>query len=181
VSAHREIAPWLPWVQVGLLSAWLGAVLIFSAVVAPAAFAVLPSRAIAGVLIGRVLPVLFLAGMTLGAILLAAELAWRRGLWGAASAFGVMLVAGGIAHFVLGARIAALRADIGGPLDALAPGDPRRAAFGRLHGFSVAWLGVALLAALVAIAVIALRERSHSRTVPHAGAPDLRSSVPSSR
>lgn len=181
MSAHREVAPWLPWLQVALLSAWLGAVLVFSAVVAPAAFAVLPSRAMAGVLVGRVLPALFISGMTLGALLLVAELAWRRGHWGPAVAFTTMLAACAIAYFVLGARITRLRAEIGGPLDALAPGDPRRAAFGRLHAVSVALLGVALVAALVAILVLALRERAHARTRLPAGAPERLSPATSSR
>jgi len=46
-----------------LLSAWLGAGVLFATVVAPAAFAVLPSRALAGALVGRVLPVIFVSGI----------------------------------------------------------------------------------------------------------------------
>jgi len=46
-----------------LLSAWLGAAVLVTTVVAPAAFAVLPSRTLAGALVGRVLPVLFIAGL----------------------------------------------------------------------------------------------------------------------
>ena len=48
------------------LSAWLGAGLLFAAVVAPAAFRVLPSRALAGALAGAVLPVLFWTGAAVG-------------------------------------------------------------------------------------------------------------------
>ena len=46
-----------------LLAAWLGAGVLFAAVVAPAAFAVLPSRNLAGALVGRVLPVVLIAGV----------------------------------------------------------------------------------------------------------------------
>ena len=46
-----------------LLSAWLGAAVLVATVVAPAAFAVLPTRTLAGALVGRVLPVLFIAGL----------------------------------------------------------------------------------------------------------------------
>ena len=46
-----------------LLSAWLGAGVLFATVVAPAAFAVLPSRELAGALVGRVLPVIFVSGI----------------------------------------------------------------------------------------------------------------------
>jgi hypothetical protein len=62
-----------------------------------------------------------------------------------------------VAQFVIARRIELLRAAIGPNLDALAPGDPRRAAFGKLHGLSVASLGLAMLAAaaVVALAVAA--------------------------
>ena len=48
-----------------LLSALLGAGILFASVVAPAAFAALPSRSLAGALVGRVLPVVFVAGTLL--------------------------------------------------------------------------------------------------------------------
>jgi hypothetical protein len=40
-------------------------------------------------------------------------------------------------------------------VDDLPVSDPRRVAFGRLHGLSVGWLGVAILAALVALVLVA--------------------------
>ena len=64
-----------------------------------------------------------------------------------------MVAACAVAQFVVAPRIERLRAEIGGPLEALAADDPRRAAFGRLHGISVAWLGVAMIAAVVALIV----------------------------
>jgi hypothetical protein len=70
----------------------------------------------------------------------------------------VLATACAVAEFVIGARIARVRASIGGSLDALAPDDARRMAFGRLHGFSVLWLGVAALSALVGI-VLTFRAR----------------------
>ena len=55
-----------------------------------------------------------------------------------------------------------LRADIRGPVDALSMDDPRRVAFGLLHGYSTAGLGVAMLAAGVSrgFLLVALRPRS---------------------
>src|SRR6476660_908708 len=53
-------------IAVALLAAWLGAATVFAAVVAPAAFDVLPSRTLAGALVGRVLPVLFWSGVVVG-------------------------------------------------------------------------------------------------------------------
>jgi len=52
-----------PLTQVVALAAWLGAAALFAASVAPAAFAVLPSRSLAGDVVGRVLPVVFWSGM----------------------------------------------------------------------------------------------------------------------
>ena len=93
------------------LTLWLGAAILFAAVVAPALFAVLPSRALAGDVVARVLPVILYSGIALSIF-------------------------------------AGVREAIGGPVDVLSADDPRRVQFGRLHGFSVLLLGVAMLAAL---------------------------------
>jgi hypothetical protein len=44
-----------------LIAFWGGAAILTIAIVTPAAFAVLPTRALAGSLVGRVLPALFLS------------------------------------------------------------------------------------------------------------------------
>jgi hypothetical protein len=134
-----------------LLSAWLGAVFVFGAVVAPGAVDVLPSRTLAGALVGRVLPALFWSGALLG--LLVAALV-RRG----DRARGIRL-AGGIlmtlaclaAQLVVAPNIEQARVAAAGPIDALAPGDPRRVSFGRLHGASVGLLAIAGIAAASAL------------------------------
>jgi hypothetical protein len=137
-----------------LLAAWLGAALIVAAVVAPAAFAVLPSRAMAGALVGRVLPVLFWSGMLVGVA--AAALSWalpaRAWRTGAALALVASCAA---AQLVIAPRIERIRGQIGGTIDALDPSDARRQAFGRLHGLSVLWMGVGGLAALLALILLA--------------------------
>lgn len=143
-------------------AAWLGAALLFAAVVAPAAFAVLPSRALAGAVVGRVLPVLFWAGVLVGAVVAALSLrgdgAARR--WSVASG-AAMMIACAAAQFVVAPRIARLRAAIGPSIEALAADDVRRAEFGRLHAVSVGWLGLAMLAAAAALVLAspALRAR----------------------
>ncbi|CAA9349124.1 MAG: hypothetical protein AVDCRST_MAG40-2800 [uncultured Gemmatimonadaceae bacterium] len=147
--------------SVVLLAAWLGATLLAAAVVAPAAFAVLPTRALAGALVGRVLPPLFLAGVVVGAA--AAALQWGGGARGLRLALPLIVaLAGAGAQFAVGPRIARLRAEIGPSVDALAPTDPRRRAFGRLHGVSVLLLGAAGLSAAAALvaAAAALRSRA---------------------
>jgi hypothetical protein len=139
--------------SVVLLAAWLGAAILVAAVVAPAAFAVLPSRTLAGALVGRVLPVIFWSGMAIG--LAVAALGWRlpAAAWRTGSALA-LVAACAAAQLVIAPRIQAVRAQIGGAVDALDASDPRRQAFGRLHGLSVAWMGVGAVAAFVTLVLV---------------------------
>lgn len=135
-----------------VVALWGGAALLFTAVVAPAAFAVLPQRMLAGAVVGRVLPVLFVTGIATAALAwglrprtgMPARRAWTTGL--------LLLALGcGIAQFGVGPRIQRLRAALPQDLEQVSPADPRRAAFGRLHGISVAFLGLGMTGALVAL------------------------------
>lgn len=140
-----------------LLAAWLGAGILFAAVVAPAAFAVLPSRTLAGALVGRVLPTIFVAGI---AVAILAAFIDRRDAGRAPrvrrAALVLVALSCGIAQFAVGPRIERVRAEIGGPVEQLAPADPRRAAFGRLHAISVAWLGLAMLSGATAVVLMSM-------------------------
>lgn len=138
---------WIPL----LVAAWLGASVLAATTVAPAAFAVLPSRTLAGALVGRVLPVLFVSGALIGAtvflaLVLSPASPRRRALQAVVATWCVVLLA---SQLVVTPRIQELRAV--GPIDALDRSDPRRVAFGRLHGLSVGLLGVGMLAALVVL------------------------------
>lgn len=143
----------VPLTETLLLAVWIGAALLFTLVVAPAAFAVLPTRTLAGALVGRVLPVIFYAGVVIGSLIVLLDIIGRTGAWGRSAAGAVSALACAVAQLVVGTRIDRLRAVIGGPLDALASDDPRRVAFGRLHAISVGWLGLAMVAAIVALAL----------------------------
>jgi hypothetical protein len=133
-----------------VLSLWLGAAIVVTTVVAPAAFAVLPTRALAGALVGRVLPVLFWSGAVVGVIV--AVLARGQGTTRAALLASLAVtIACLAAQLVVAPRIARLRVDAGVPIDRLAREDPRRIGFGRLHAASVALLGVAALAGSAAL------------------------------
>jgi hypothetical protein len=144
-----------------LLSAWLGAALLTVAIVAPGAFAVLPTRTMAGEMVGRVLDAVFVSGLLLGIAVALAAGAGRASIGGAITAL-LASAACAVAQFGINPRIAQIRSDIGGPVDLLSPDDPRRVAFGLLHGYSVAGLGVAMLSAAVSLAFLlfALRPRS---------------------
>jgi len=135
--------------QLVVASAWLGAALLFAAVVAPAAFAALPSRTLAGALVGAVLPVVFYSGIAVGLALCVAALGLRRGrivTLGTVAGF-LMAVSCAAAELVVAPRIERARAAIAGPVESVPPSDPRRVAFGRLHAVSVLWLGVAVIGA----------------------------------
>jgi len=134
-----------------LVALWLGGAILTAASVAPSAFAVLPTRALAGDMVGRVLDVVFISGIVIGAaVALFAGRPPSRLALGA-----LMALACAHAQFVLGPKIAKARADI----DLVVGGDARRAAFGRLHALSVASLGVAMLAAalFLTLSLLALR------------------------
>src|SRR5690349_22173891 len=143
----------VPVTETLLLALWIGAALLFAIVVAPAAFSVLPTRSLAGALVGRVLPVIFYAGVVIGSLIVLLDIAGRTGAWGRSAAGAVSALACAVAQLVVGTRIDRLRAAISGPLDALAGDDPRRVAFGRLHAISVGWLGLAMVAAIIALAL----------------------------
>jgi hypothetical protein len=151
----------VPVTETLLLAIWIGAALLFTLVVAPAAFAVLPSRTLAGALVGRILPVIFYAGVVIGSVIVLLDLVGRTGAWGRAAAGAVSALACAVAQLIVTTRIDRLRAAISVPLDALAGDDPRRIAFGKLHAITVGWLGIAMLAAIVALtlAVRALPSR----------------------
>jgi uncharacterized protein DUF4149 len=142
-------------IELVILSAWLGAAIIVAAAVAPAAFAVLPSRTLAGALVGQVLPVVFLSGIVVAVIAIVCEMQLPGGVLQlkVAAPLAGLILGCGIAQFVIGPRIERVRQAIAGPVDALALSDPRRVQFGSLHGFSVMWMGVAMLSVVIAIAL----------------------------
>jgi hypothetical protein len=136
-----------------VLAVWLGAALLMATTVGQAAFAVLPTRQLAGALVGRILPVVFLSGIAAG--VLAHMLSMRAGIratW-VARLGGLALVGGClVAQAVVAPKIEALRKVLPASIESLPVTDPQRQSFGRLHGVSVALLGVAMLGAAATIA-----------------------------
>jgi uncharacterized protein DUF4149 len=150
-----------PLLVLAVAALWLGGALLLAVSVAPAAFATLPSRSLAGALVGRVLPVLFDAGLVAGAAVALAEWLGAPAPWSRARMVSALAWAAACAVAQLGVApsIGRLRATMGGPVDALAASDPRRIAFGRLHGASVGLLGLGMLAAAVVATLAALAAR----------------------
>ena len=149
-----------------LLACWFGAALFFGAVVAPSAFGVLRSfglsnaNEIAGGIVTRSLSVINIAGFLI-ALLLLVTLFIRRSSVGRVSfiveciCIAVIALATGVGHWVIAARMRALRAAMVLPIDQIAIDDARRIEFNSLHGYSVNALSLAMIAALVAMVLMA--------------------------
>lgn len=147
-----------------VVAVWLGAAVFFSAAVAPSAFAVLPSRELAGALVARTLTILNVGGCVAGLLLLAGALIGRRlARWyswvAEAAALAVLAAATFVGQFVISARMSALRAQMGRPIEEVAADDPLRVAFNAMHANSVTALSVAMLAATVALFLVARRTK----------------------
>lgn len=149
-----------------LVALWLGGAVFFSFVVAPTAFKVLPARELAGAVVTRTIAVVNVGGFVVALLLLAtASFGREDGARRRASrvvevvALAVVAVACGVGHWVVAARMLALRAQMNRPIDAVAANDPLRAAFNSLHGYSVGLMGAAMLAGVVALLLIGRRGR----------------------
>ena len=153
--------------SIALLAAWLGAAVFVAAVIAPAAFAVLPTRALAGALVARALPVLFMTAIVLGGLIAASNSTRARGT----SVGGLLLLGGNVAALMIEQRVHAMLVAMGAPIDTLAMNDPRRVAFGRLHGLSVLMMGIGVIGASIALLALARRIHAHAETSRHALAP----------
>lgn len=136
-------AAWLPAAERVVLGLWVGAVWAIGFLAAPAAFAVLDDRRLAGELASRLFAATASAGLVAAALILVAAL-WREGRRALARrrvqlvlAMAVLVAAG---HLGLAPVMETLRA--GG----LEPGSAEAVRFGRLHGIASALhVAVALL------------------------------------
>jgi hypothetical protein len=148
-----------------LLGLWLGAALLFSAVVAPAVFGVLRqfnlsnANEIAGAIVTRTLTVINVSGFLIGLALLSATLILRKRSGIAFTiqilSLAVLTITTAVGHWIVAARMLALRTAMTVPIDRVAADDPRRQAFNQLHGYSVALLSAAMIATIVALVATA--------------------------
>jgi hypothetical protein len=148
-----------------LLAAWLGAALLFGAVVAPAAFGVLRSfglsnaSEIAGSIVTRTLGVINVAGFVMALLLLVTAFLRRQAQtrWSLiieCVGLAVIALTTSLGHWWIAARMRALRAAMELPIDQIAAADPRRIEFNALHGYSVKALGIAMIAGLLALVLM---------------------------
>lgn len=145
-----------------LLILWLGAACFFSFAIAPSAFAILPSRELAGALVSRTLAIVEYSGLVIGLILLASSFvgqatANRFRVWTERFLLLILMLACAAGQFVIALWLAIVKAQIGRPIDEVAVDDPLRVQFNNLHQYSVWVLAAAMIAALAAYFLMARR------------------------
>ena len=144
-----------------LLAIWFGAAVFFIGV-AQSAFAVLPERELAGLVVNRTLSILNYGGMAISVLLILSSLvasAKVNQLWLWIERFLLLAVAAAcaIGQFVIGFWLSSVRQQMGKPIDEVALDDPLRIQFNSLHQWSEWLLMAAMIAALLAFFIIANR------------------------
>src|SRR5579862_119208 len=124
------------------LIVWLGGLIFFAFVVAPAAFAMLPTRHLAGNMVGRTLGILHWMGLISGIVFLASSIFYSQISRGAPHIFAgrnlviiLMLILTLISQFGIIPRMDTLRASMG-EIDSVPPNNPARVQFDALHVWS---------------------------------------------
>jgi len=124
------------------LIVWIGG-LIFFPVVAQTAFSVLPTRNLAGMIVGRSLTILHWMAVASGIIFLISSLTYNRLTTGSMHAFGarhilicLMLLLTLISQFGIIPRMNALKASMPAEIDAVPLDNPARVQFDALHVWS---------------------------------------------
>jgi uncharacterized membrane protein len=145
------------------LVVWVGGIIFFAFVMAPSAFAVLPTHQMAGNVVNRALPILHWMGIVSGVVFLAVGLLTREdntvGRMPTKSLLVVvMILLTLISQAGVSRRMGVLRAQMG-TIDELARTDPRRAEFNRLHGWSTGIEGTVLALGLVVVYLTAREMR----------------------
>lgn len=145
-----------------LLGLWLGAAVFFSFAVAPTAFAVLPSRELAGAMVSRSLMIVNIAGLIIGLIALGGSFvgaigANRFALWTERILLLLLTAACAVGQFVVALWLSFVKAEMGKPIDEIAIDDPLRLKFNNLHEYSVWILVAAMLAAMLAFFLISAK------------------------
>lgn len=145
------------------LVAWVGGLIFFSFVVAPAAFAIAPTRQLAGAIVGRCLAALHWIGLVSGVVFVGTSMGYSYVTLGRAEAFAprhiavyLMLLLTIASQFGVSPRMHQLRAEMV-EIDTIPQSDARRVEFNRLHVWSTRLEGGVFVLGLVALALTARR------------------------
>lgn len=147
-----------------LLGVWLGAAVFFVAT-AETAFQTMPTRELAGTLVGRMFAILNYGGLGIAFVLLLTSLIVAAGtniagLWIERTMLFIMGISCAVGQFVIAWWMLLLRTQMGKPIDEVAADDPLRIQFDQLHQYSSWVMIAAFAAALIAFIIIAVRRVS---------------------
>ena len=140
------------------LAVWLGGIVFFGAVMAPALFSILPKRELAGAVVTRTLGGLHWIGIIAAVLFLACSFLATRTVAGRDGLVIAMLALTLVSQFGVSRRMQVLRADMM-EIDAVAPTDPRRVEFNRLHRISTGLEQAVLVMGLVVLWTVAREPR----------------------
>lgn len=147
-----------------LMGLWLGAAVFFIGV-AQSAFAVLPTRDLAGMIVNRTLMIVQVAGIVIAVLLLATSLIGAAGtnralLWAERLLLVIVAAACAVGQFVIALWMWNIRAQMGKPIDEVPVDDPLRVQFNNLHDYSEWVMLAAIASALIVFFIIANRRAS---------------------
>ena len=151
--------PFLRFLMLLSLVVWLGGLIFFAFVLAPTAFSpgLLPTRQLAGSIVGRSLDRLHYMAIVSGIVFLTTSMLYSRMASGNARPLAarhvlivLMLLLTVISQFAISPKMHAIRAEVG-IIDDLPPDNPLRMEFDRLHMWSEKFEVAVLLLGLVAL------------------------------
>jgi hypothetical protein len=132
--------------------------IFFSFAVAPSAFAVLPTRELAGKVVTSAISKLEMMGLIIGLLLILIQLAtWRvPSVTNRSKALRlillcVMIAMAALSRFWVSAKLVSLRLAMGGMIDEVPATDPLRVQFNDMHQYSVTLMGTAMFAGFVVL------------------------------
>jgi len=141
------------------LVVWVGGIIFFAFILAPSVFhpGILPSRQLAGAVVGRSLGLLHWMGLVSGVVFLVGAIADSGASIGFASIFAArnvlilaMILLTLLSMFVISTRMLTLRNDMAF-IDNVPYDDPRRVEFNRLHEWSTRLEGAVLVLGLAVL------------------------------
>jgi hypothetical protein len=144
---------------------WIGGIVFFGAAVAPTVFTVLPTHELAGRVVARSLAILHWMGVICGLVFLLTSMAYSRLSEGSAQPLAVrhvlivaMIALTLVSQMAISARMNTIRAQLG-VIDQVAPADPLRMEFNRLHQWSTRVEMTVLVLGLAVVYLTAMRFR----------------------
>jgi hypothetical protein len=158
----------LRFIKMLVLALWIGSIFYFAVVVAPTAFAVLPTRTLAGIVVSRSLSNLHWIGIVCGlifllcSVLLALIEGGRSPFHGRDLLLVLMMVITLGAHFGIERRMNNLKTEMG-VIDVIPPQDTRRVEFNRLHVWSERLEGSVFFCGLVLLYLVVREQESSER------------------